>query len=161
MASVEKESRDARAYVKAIQTAVQRAAKSGSKDLAARIRKANESLQKSQKEQPTMKLAVNSEMADKNGLRVTCPSKSTASVEIASGEIPHWVEFYLTRPRSDGVARTHLIGRCKYPDGDGAWNIGFTTERFAYSPNEPIVLHVEAVDVSGRLVAANALMVVV
>src|SRR5262249_36491585 len=108
-------------------------------------------------------VSVRSEGTGEEGspsMRVTCPSRTTASVDIPRPLSPEVVEFYLTRPRTDGGAETRLLGVAKYKDGDGKWTITFTSERFARKPDDPLVLHAEVFGKAGRLIAARAVAVI-
>lgn len=151
------------AFVEALQAAVQRADKSGD-DFNVRVREANErySGKGARKAQVTLSARSAEQTRDERGpsLRVTCPSRSVAAVEIPSGMGAEWVEFYLTRPRADGVPETRWIGVSKYKDGDGTWKVTFTTERFARTPNDPLILHAEVFGKANRLIATAAVAVV-
>ena len=104
---------------------------------------------------PEMALKVKSQNAIEGGLRVTHPSPSVVTAEIVRSINPHSVEFYITRPREDGVVETRLLGSARYRDSDGKWSARFVSERFSRKPDEPSVIHAEALGPDGRLLAAN------
>jgi hypothetical protein len=148
--------------VKALQDAVQESPRFGDA-VKARVQEVNAQFCVNAQGKPQLNLTVRSEQTgDDRGpsLRVTCPSRSVVSAEIPSPLAPKYVEFYLTRPRADGLAETRLLGVTKYKDGDGKWNVTFTTERFARRPNDPLVIHAEALDEGGRLLAGCAVGVI-
>jgi hypothetical protein len=100
-------------------------------------------------------LQVRSEGAPDEGLRVTCPSHSIVTAQIDPSINPHNVDFYITRPRQDGVVETRLLGSTRYRDSDGKWSARFTSERFANRLDEMIIIHAEALGGEGRLLEAN------
>jgi hypothetical protein len=146
------------AFVKALQQTVENS-KPGSA-LQKRVQAAIDMLRRSLGEPRKLKLSVSSEGTSSPSLRVTCPTRSLVSAEIPKPLTPECVEFYLTRPRADGIAETRMIGACKYEDGDGKWTLSFASERFARQPNDSIVVHVEVLGQAGRLLAIDAVGVV-
>lgn len=149
-------------FVEALQGAIKA---SDRNDLKARVESANAGPH-SVRGARRPKLRINVHSAEVPGtsrepsLRVTCPSRSEASVELPASMPVDSVEFYLTRPRADGVPETRWLGVTKYKDGNGKWNVRFTTERFARRPNDPLILHVEVLDRANQLLAAEAIAVV-
>jgi hypothetical protein len=94
-------------------------------------------------------------------LNVTNPRTTNIYAEIASSEdVSEFVEFYLTRSRRDGIPETKLLGAAKYKDGDDKWKISFYSERFPRNINDPMVIHTEFLDFSGKLIAAGVAIVV-
>ena len=105
-----------------------------------------------------VKLQTEQKTADgRPALRVTCPTRTVISADVPDPVRVHTVEFYLTRPRQDGIPETRLIGTSKYPDGDGRWGVTFSTERFTRRPTDSLLLHAEVLDENGRLLAAGAI----
>lgn len=150
------------AYVRALQK-VAEGNKYGA-DLAAEIRKVTSIYSKitGQEEKPLINMQVSSEaILGNNALRVTCPTQSVISAEVAPSVAAAWIEFYLTRPRKDGTAETKLLGVSKYQDGDGRWSLTFTSERFARNPQDAVLFHAEVLSEEGRLLAASFLGAVV
>ena len=147
------------AFVEALQNAVQNAPEYGD-DFRARVKEANERFF-GKRAQLSLKVSSENARSDRvPSLRITCPSRSVVSADIPSSLSPEYVEFYLTRPRADGVAETRLLGVSKYKDGDGKWNVTFTTERFARKPNDSLVIHAEVLSRESRLIASVAVVVV-
>lgn len=73
-------------------------------------------------------------------------------------------EFFLTQ-RSDvhgvTVTQTSLLGVDKYNNGPNMRSISFDASVFAFADNPAVVVHVEAIDESGVVVAGEARVVVV
>lgn len=148
------------AFVKSLQDAVSSAKKP--EDLKATVSKINEetsgSIKKARGEPLTMHLYTEyGGVKDQPSLRVTMPTRTVVSAELSDPSQIDTVEFYLTRLRRDGRAETRLIGSNRYRDGDGRFGITFLTERFERTPHDPIMLHAEALDDAGRLLAISAI----
>jgi hypothetical protein len=106
--------------------------------------------------QPTVTLNLQTDQKTSDGrpaLRVTCPTPTEISTQVPDSVRAHTVEFYLTRPRANGIAETRPLGTSKYSDGDGRRRVTFTTQRFARVPNDALVVHAEVLNESGRLLA--------
>jgi hypothetical protein len=144
--------------VRELQKAVEETVQSGAAaDLSNKVKKAQDAVSQALRGHQAGTLSVQSEGTQQDMLRVTCPTKSTVTFTPPSHELPAWVEFYLTRPRADGVSETAPLGKAKYSDGDGSWKARFTTERFARAPNDPLVVHAEVFANDGRLAAVSAI----
>lgn len=142
------------AYVKSLQGTLKHA----NQGLAEELRQIDDGFSKASG-LPEAKLVLRTDLSTNEGrpaLRVTCPTRSVVSAEISGLPNAHKVEFYLTKLRSDEVAETRRIGVNRYPDGDGKWNITFTTERFARKSSDPLLIHAEVLDDAGRLLALSA-----
>lgn len=158
------------AFVEALQDAIKAGGgndlKAGDRnDLKARVEEVNAGLPSFKgARKPRLRISAHSAEAPgtsrEPSLRVTCPSRSEASIELPASMPVDCVEFYLTRPRADGTPETRWLGVSKYKDGNGKWNVRFTTERFARRPNDPLILHVEVLDRANQLLAAEAIAVV-
>jgi hypothetical protein len=106
----------------------------------------------------TVELSAHSDGGDDGTLRVLEPATSTAAVKIGRDLEPQTVDFYLTRPASDGTVETRLLGSAKHPNSDGSWSVRFSTDRFAVKPDDPLVLHAEVFGPDGLLAAVAAHM---
>ncbi|MGO6798482.1 hypothetical protein ELH80_01130 [Rhizobium ruizarguesonis] len=141
-------------FVQGLQKAVTEAESAGD-DLSKRLTNFVSDLVASSK--LNVSVGVRSEGAEEGKLRVTCPTPSQAVAEIDGTAEVHSVEFYITRPRKDGVVETRLLGAARYRDGDGRWSVPFVTDRFGITPQDAIAVHVEVLDPNGGLLGANIL----
>jgi hypothetical protein len=153
-------------YIKSLQGAIQTFPKY-SEDLESAVEDANREVRSRLDELDLPKVDLTYKIisdaanppSGKATIRDTCPTKTLIST-IVSPEGPFNVEFYMSRPRVDGVAETRLLGSTRHPDADGSRSFWFTTERFANRPDEPTIIHGEVRDKSGDLAAVVGIAVV-
>lgn len=104
-----------------------------------------------------VELTIRSTDSDNGTLRVLEPTASVVSAKINGGVEPASVEFYLTRPAGGDVVETKLLGVAKHPNSDGSWSVRFSTDRFAVSSADTLVVHAEVIGLDNRILAIAAM----